>query len=241
MLVSNASVQKNGHSSFAWVIAAGPIPLWQGLGLVPGTSDNIHSGQAEAFGLLAATIFIRQYLSYYPILDINTTVKCFCDNSGVITNVTNLQQTTTLHPNDTTDNDMDLYLEINATARTCPRILFQYLHVKGHQDAKPNHQLTTTEQHNIDCDRCAKDHVWKKQPPSTLYGNPAFAVAQPHICINGRIICCDFLPTLWHTTATPEYWEYLKKCYHWMHADVDNVHWKSLQMALESFQWNDQW
>jgi len=97
-----------------------------------------------------------------------------------------------------------------------------------------------TEQHNVDCDWQAKDYVWQWQPPSTLYGNPAFTAARPHLCINGKIICCDFLPTLWHTMATPEYWEYLKKRYHWTHADIENIHWKSLQTALESFQRNDQ-
>jgi len=182
-----------------------------------------------------------RYLAYYPILDCDMTIKCFCDNSGISTNLTNLQQMTTLHPNDTMNNDMDLYMEINATARSCTCILFQYLHVKGHQDAKTNHQLTTTEQHNVDCDRHAKDHVQQQHPPSTLYGNPAFEVARPHLCIHGKIICHDFLPTLQQTVAIPEYWEYLKKCFHWMHLDVKNVHWKSLQMALVSFQWNDQW
>jgi len=146
MLISDASVQKNGRSGFAWVIAAGPTPLWRGLGLAPGAADDIHSGRAEAFGLLAATIFIRHYLSYHPALANDTTVKCFCDNSGVITNVTNLQQATPVRPNDTTNNNMDLYMEIHATATQCPRILFQYFHVKGHQDAKQNHQLTTSEQ-----------------------------------------------------------------------------------------------
>jgi len=59
MIVSNASVQKNGCSGFAWVIAAGLTPLWQGFGLEPGKADGIHSSRAEAFGLLMATIFIR--------------------------------------------------------------------------------------------------------------------------------------------------------------------------------------
>jgi len=44
LLVSDASVQKNGCSGFAWVIAAGPTPIWRGLGLAPGPSNDIHSG-----------------------------------------------------------------------------------------------------------------------------------------------------------------------------------------------------
>jgi len=65
-------------------------------------------------------------------------------------------------------------------------------------------------------------------------------VARPHLCIHGKIICHDFIPTLQQNVATPEYWDYLKKRFHWTHADIENIHWRSLQTALESFQWNDQ-
>jgi len=240
LLVSDASVQKNGRSGFAWVLAAGPTPLWRGLGLAPGPFDDIHSGRAEAFGLLAALIFIQQYLSYYPPLELDTTIKCYCDNSGVITNLTNLQREMHIRPNDTTNNDMDLYLEIIANARACPHTTFPFIHVKGHQDTKRNHQLTTPEQHNVDCDRRAKLHVQQQQPSSTLYKTPDFAVARPHLRIKGKIICRDFFPTLRQNAATPEYWEYLKKRFQWTHADAATIHWKSLQTALESFQRNDQ-
>jgi len=145
-----------------------------------------------------------------------------------------------VRPNDTTNNDMDLYMEIHATATKCQHILFQYLHVKGHQDAKPNHQLTTSEQHNVDCDRCAKDYVRQQQTPSTAYDNPDFAAARPHLCICGKIICREFLPKLRSTMATPYYWEYLQQRYQWTHANNENIHWKSLKTALESFQRNDQ-
>jgi len=140
MLVSNASVQKNGCSGFAWVIAAGLTPIWRGLGLAPGLSDNIHSGRVEAFGLLAALIFIRQYLSYYPPLDLDTTIKCYCDNSGVITILTNLQWELRIHPNDTMHNDMDLYMEIIDKVRVCSCTTFHFIHVKGHQDASSPHR-----------------------------------------------------------------------------------------------------
>jgi len=196
MLVSDASVQKNGRSGFAWVIAAGKTPIWRGLGLAPGPSDDIHSGRAEAFGLLAAILFLRHYISYYPPLEFDTTMTCHCDNSGVITNLTNLQKEPKLRPNDTMHNDMDLYLEITANARTTNRILFRFIHVKGHQDAKPDHQLTTPEQHNVDCDHRAKAHVQQQHPPSTSYDTPAFDAASPHLRIHGKIICREFLPTL---------------------------------------------
>jgi len=152
----------------------------------------------------------------------------------------NLQQEQTIRPNDTTHNDMDLYLEIIATVRDCPHTNFQFIHVKGHQDAKQNHQLTTPEQHNVDCDRRAKLHVQQHQPPSTSYENPDFIAARPHLHIKGKIICRDFFPTLRQHAATPEYWEYLQKRFQWTYVDADSIHWKSLQTALDSFQRNDQ-
>jgi len=166
MLVSDASVQKNGCSGFAWAIAAGPTPIWRSLGLAHSPSDDIHSGRGEAFGLLAAILFIRHYISYYPPLEFDTTMTCHCDNSGVITNLTNLQKKPKLWLNDTMHNDMDLYLEITANARANTRLLFRFIHVKGHQDTKPDHQLTTPEQHNVECDRCAKAHVQQQHPPA---------------------------------------------------------------------------
>jgi len=55
LLVSNASVQKNGQSGFAWVITHEHHPLWQDMRLAPGTANHdMYSGRAEAYGLLAA-------------------------------------------------------------------------------------------------------------------------------------------------------------------------------------------
>jgi len=135
-----ASVQNNGHSRFAWVIAHQPTLIWQGMGVAPGTAEDMYSGQAEAFGILAATIFLSHYISYYcnpiPAMQIQ-------NNIGVVTTLANLQKDTIKHPNNTTANDHDIFLEITTTANNCTGITFQqYLHVQGHQDTKPHHQLT---------------------------------------------------------------------------------------------------
>ncbi len=58
LIISNASVQKTKQSGFAWVIAQDDQSLWKGVGLAPGTADNMYSGRAEAFGLLAALLFL---------------------------------------------------------------------------------------------------------------------------------------------------------------------------------------
>jgi len=48
-----------------WVIAHQSTPLWWGMGLAPGVVEDMYSGQAEAFGILAATTFLSHYISYY--------------------------------------------------------------------------------------------------------------------------------------------------------------------------------
>jgi len=90
-LVSDASVQKNKQSSFAWIIMQDTTTLWSGVGLTPGHAEDIYSGRAEAFGLLAALLFLQHYItSYGPEQFTDSPLKCFCDNAGVITNVTDL-------------------------------------------------------------------------------------------------------------------------------------------------------
>jgi len=58
MLISDAFVQNNGQSGFAWVIAQDATPLWQGLGLAPSPTEDMYSGRAEAFGLFVAICFL---------------------------------------------------------------------------------------------------------------------------------------------------------------------------------------
>jgi len=74
ILVSDASVQKSGHSSFAWVIAQEVTPVWRGMGLALGPAQDMYSGRAEAFGLLAALTFVNYYLSCYDYSAPPTTI-----------------------------------------------------------------------------------------------------------------------------------------------------------------------
>jgi len=96
MIVSDASVQKNGQSGFVWVLAQNTTPIWRGAGLAPGPEDDIYSGRAEAYGLLAAITFVTYYISCYDDPIPPTTVICHCDNAGVITNLTSLTTNTSI-------------------------------------------------------------------------------------------------------------------------------------------------
>jgi len=116
MIVSNTSVQKNCNSGYAWVIAQETDTLWCGLGIAPGPSEDIYSGCAEAYGILAAITFLQYYLQIFETTIPRTTIRCFCDNMGVLTNLKELQTTHITRPNDSTNDDRNIYLAITAVA-----------------------------------------------------------------------------------------------------------------------------
>jgi len=110
-------VQKNKQSNFAWVIAHNAQPLWKGVGLAPGLAEDMYSGQAEAFGLLAGLTFLQYYIICYDKHNFqDALLQCFCDNMGVLTNIIALTDTITPRPNDTTNDDRAIYLEISIVA-----------------------------------------------------------------------------------------------------------------------------
>jgi len=171
--VSDASVQKTKQSGFAWVIAHDDRPLWKGAGLAPGNADDMYSGRAEAFGLLAALLFLAHYIdSYRPTHFENTIFNCFCDNSGVITWITEKLDSSQVYPNNASANDHDIYTILISTTRRCAPANLHFLHVQGHQDTKANRPLTIVEQLNVECDRKAKTFVLNTKYSSTAYGNP---------------------------------------------------------------------
>ncbi len=65
LIVSNASVPEDGHSSFAWVIANKHSATWHGMGLAPGPTEDMYLGCAKAYGLLAALTFLQHYTSVF--------------------------------------------------------------------------------------------------------------------------------------------------------------------------------
>jgi len=119
MLVSDASVQKSGHSGFAWIIAHDAQQLWRGQGLAPGPAEDMHSGRAEAFGILAALMFLQYYLSCYNPVPKETMVNCFCDNMGVITNINTIRNDEIIRPNDATNDNRDLIVAIHDVVNKC--------------------------------------------------------------------------------------------------------------------------
>jgi len=91
--------------------------------------------------------------------------------------------------NDTTNNDYDLYAVITAEAAHCCPLCIHYIHVKGHQDKHNNTPLTAEATHNVNCDNAAKNYVQTCNLQSTTTNHPEIKAAQPHLFVDGKLLC----------------------------------------------------
>jgi len=106
---------KNKHSGFAWIISRNHTMLWHRAGLAPGPAEDIYSERVEAYGILVATMFLSYYVKCYDSSIPPTMIKCFCDNAGIINTLCSLQMDHIPQPNNMTNNDRDIFMEIHAT------------------------------------------------------------------------------------------------------------------------------
>jgi len=139
-IVSNALlVQKMHQSGFAWIITHNNQKLWKGMGLAPGAAEDIYSGCAKAFSLLAALLFLAHYIESYGKPDFqNASFNCFCDNIGVITQITKKINAPQMYPNDAIADDHDIYMVLASMIQQCALANLQFMHIQGHQDTKAN-------------------------------------------------------------------------------------------------------
>jgi len=115
-----------------------------------------------------------------------------------------------------------------------------FLHIQGHQDKKAYRPLTIVKQLNVDCDCHAKIYVMSTAKSSIAFGNPDIPEAQPHIHVQGKLICRQLLPALCKALSAPAYSKYLKTKLNWTQSDLLDINWPILQPALASFQPEDQ-
>jgi len=179
-------------------------------------------------------------LCYDDTPPMETSIECYCDNARVILWLTNMQNRTIPCPNDTTNNDRDIFLEMYNTMIQCSPIQFSFIHVLGHQDKDPKHKLTTIEQFNVNCDAHAKWYVKAQTTLSTSMPTSELLASWPHLWLAGKTLCRNILPALRHAAATPAYRDYLCKKLLWKNGDANNIHWLVLQTALQLFCAQDQ-
>jgi len=229
ILVTDAAVQPDGKGTCAWTIWSN-TELWSGEGYVPGTSKDMYSGLAEAYGLYTVLSFFQQYCQYYPeLLQRPCTIHAYCDNQGVIDRTS--RPSIYSYPRDAISDDYPIYAELKQTIEALRPIQVALHHVKGHQDTKSDKPLTLPEKLNIDCDARAS----KMEPQSeymNIHEHPATTAAYPHLTIKNQIIIRRIQHALREAAQTPEYFEYLGNKFNWPAPATTQVQWSIFQLAI---------
>jgi len=96
------------------------------------------------------------------------------------------------------------------------------------------------ENYNIECNNRAKEYMRTTKPCSTNFDNPAIPEAQPHLRIQGKLICRNLLQTLRNEISFPPYRQYLQQKLQWTATDANSVHWEIFTTALLTYRMEDQ-
>jgi len=152
----------------------------------------------------------------------------YCDNQGVIEWINNTGSN--LYTRDTIRDDYPVYAEIQQQLRHLHPLNLIFQHIKGHQDTKRDHQLTTPERLNVDCDHRAAN-VQIPCPDPNIQHNPMIESAYPHLRIRGQIIIRQLQHQLRDAATFRSYQEYLQNKFQWADGSAPQVHWKIHQLA----------
>jgi len=134
IIISNASFNAQHWSTFSWSIATPETKLWSGKGTSPSTQWDAHSSQSKGYRFLLAFTVLEKYIASNLILPAHPKpIIGYCDNSGLIQQVTVLQTATNPNPLQTLSNDYNLSNKIYQTIQWIP-VPIMLWHIKGHQD-----------------------------------------------------------------------------------------------------------
>jgi len=113
-LVSNASLNNQKRGAFSWTIATKTQELWNSSGTVSRPQCIAHSGQTEGYSLLARLVFLKHYFAQTQVTNDQTqaTIHAYCNNLGLIQQVTKMQTSQKTNPTWSIKNDYDLHTNI---------------------------------------------------------------------------------------------------------------------------------
>jgi len=164
-------------------------------------------------------------------------IKVYCDNLGVIQQVSYLQGRQIPNPNDTITNDYDLAQEIFTVIQRIQTPITLH-HVKGHQDEKqPITELTHEAQLNITCDKKAREAL--ENYPENLSPHPTLPASYPHLKIKRQTIVRRYQEYLRKATQLPVYHQYLHQKFQWNPPIVHTIDWRPIEYAMQKFSTQD--
>jgi len=235
LIVSDASLNAQHCSAFSWTIATANTELWNGAGTSPSMQWDAHSGCSEGCGLLAAFTFIEKYIqaSTLQLQPHPATVHGYCNNSGLIQNVTALLLNTIPNPPRTITNDHDLSNKMYQTILRIP-LPIKLHHVKGHQDKNTNiKDLSYEAKLNIACNEHACNNLTNLPPNLQLH--PPLPKAFPHLWINQCLIGQQLSLYMREQALLPAYYKYLTQKFRWHLHTMDPIEWCSFKLAIRYF------
>jgi len=214
-LVSDASLNNQKRGAFSWMIATKTQELWNGSGVVPWPQHDAHSGQTEGYGLLAGFAFLEHYFIQTQVTNdwTRATIRAYCDNLGLIEQITKMQTSQIPNPNGSTENDYNLHVKILQMIK-CLLLRVSLFHVKGHQDDDtPTDQLPYKAQLNIQCNEQACQNL--AMLLTNTKPHPMLPATYPHLYINNQAIVRQILDYLRESHLLPTYKAYLTSKFLW--------------------------
>jgi len=131
--------------------------------------------------MLTAITFLEHYIMATKLIlpPQPTPITDYCDNNGLVQQVTKMQEDLILNPAQTIANNYDLTNKIYQTIQRIP-IPFSLQHVKGHQDQNSNlADLPKEAQLNVACDERARDNL--DIFPVNFKPHPTLPATFPHL------------------------------------------------------------
>jgi len=182
-LVSDTSLNTQQRSAFSWTIATETTELWTGGGTSPSTQHDAFSGRSEGYGILAAITFLEHYINATGLIPPNQSppITGFCDNNGLVQQVTKMQTDRIPNPAQTIANGYDLTNEIYQTIQHLP-IPLTLQHVKEHQDSKNFGLFNRDATLNIEADKLAKETLETYQTGPVIFHIPG----SQGVCYTGK-------------------------------------------------------
>jgi len=143
----------------------------------------------------------------------NQTITGYCDNLGLIQQVTVMQNKLIPQLWHAISNGYNLVNEIYQMIQQIP-ITIKLYHVKGHQDQdKPIEELPYPAQLNIACDKCAR--IALDTLPINVSLHLSLPTAYPHLQICNQTIVQQTTEYLREAASLSDYYLYLTNKFHW--------------------------
>lgn len=202
---------------------------------IRGRAFGLKSGsfRAESYGMLALVCYIYHLTIHYSI-QLQSTLKIYCDNLGLLKRIYNSQKKTNNSPRQFLFSKIDVEMQIIDTLTIMNTTACKFAHVKGHQDDNiPFKNLSWPAKMNVYCDQLATKELNSISTPS---GEVSLLPASRVMLMINNTTITHHIPTqirrYWSSKAREEY---LRNKHKWNYTTFDLVDWETFRSVLAKF------